>query len=192
MYEIPLSSQTSLWWDLGILVLVFGLVMAAEALALRRGRRSRSMQVLLGLALAGYLCVYAWLAFFYRTPFDTPQLLLTPFRSDAEAFSTDGGLHIVRLGLARQILLNILVYMPLGILLPGILYRHRRRGTTALLCGFGLSLLTEVLQYVTRRGYCETDDLIHNTLGTLLGLGCYALGVLLLRHLIRPAPSGKR
>ena len=71
MYEIPLSSQTSLWWDLGILVLVFGLVMAAEALALRRGRRSRSMQVLLGLALAGYLAVYAWLAFFYRTPFDT-------------------------------------------------------------------------------------------------------------------------
>ena len=192
MHEIPLSTQTSLWWDLAILAAVFAAAMAAEGYRLRRGQSGRPLRTLLVLMLLGYLCVYAWLAFFYRSPFETPQLLPEPFRSYGKAFSLEGGFHIVRLGLARQILLNILVYMPLGILLPAILRENRNRVLITLLSGFGLSLLTEALQYWTRHGYCETDDLINNTLGTLLGLGVYFLGALLLRRLLHPKDNSAR
>lgn len=192
MYEVSLSVQNSLWWDLAILAAVFAAAMTAEGYRLRHGQRSRPLQILLILMLTGYLLVYAWLTVFYRSAFETPQQLLTPFWSYIEAFSLEGGLQIRRLGLARQILLNILVYMPLGILLPGILREGRGRGLITLLCGFGLSLLTEVLQYFTRRGYCEVDDLINNTLGCLLGLGVYLLGALLLRRLISPDTTHER
>ena len=183
MNEVPLSVQTSLWWDLAILAAVFAVAMAAEGYRLRHGQHSRPVKVLLILMLAGYLCVYAWLTVFCRTAFETPQLILVPFWSYGEAFSLEGGLHIQRLGLARQIILNILVFVPLGILLPEILHGKKNRVLLTLLYGFGLTLLTELVQYWTRRGYCETDDLIHNNLGCLLGLGVYWLGSLLLRRL---------
>ena len=38
-----------------------------------------------------------------------------------------------------------------------------------ILCGFGLSLLIELLQFVFGTGVSEVDDLILNTLGTLIG-----------------------
>ena len=192
MHEVPLSVQTSLWWDAAVIAVVFAAVMVSEARVLRHGSRSRPLTALLFLALAGYLCVYAWLAFLCRSPFSEPQLLLTPFWSYTEAFSAENGLHIERLGLAREILLNILVYVPLGLLLPSILPERCRRGAVTLLCGIGLSLLTEALQYITRRGYCETDDLIHNTAGTLLGLGLWMLGTLMLRRLIRRQQDSER
>ena len=192
MYAIPLSTQTSLWWDLAILAAVFAVAIAAEGYRLRHGQGCRPLQALLLLMLLGYLCVYAFLTFFYRSSFETPQRMLQPFWSYAEAFSLEGGFHIVRLGLARQILLNILVYMPLGILLPAILREKKNRILITLLSGFGLSLLTELLQYWTRRGYCETDDLVNNTLGCLLGLAVYLLGALLLRRLLLPGNDSER
>ena len=32
-----------------------------------------------------------------------------------------------------------------------------------------LSTIVEISQFATKRGLCETDDVIHNTLGCLLG-----------------------
>lgn len=42
--------------------------------------------------------------------------------------------------------------------------------------GCCLSIIIEGLQLITSRGLCETDDVIHNTLGAMIG---YALFVLL-------------
>ena len=39
-----------------------------------------------------------------------------------------------------------------------------------------LSLLTEAFQYLTHLGLCETDDVINNLLGGLLGIGVLRLG----------------
>lgn len=75
------------------------------------------------------------------------------------------------LQLLWQILLNILLFVPLGVLLA----LNRRWPTKAILViGFGLSLGIEVCQLVFRLGLFEWDDILHN------GLGC-ALGVVVVR-----------
>ena len=72
----------------------------------------------------------------------------------------------------EQIVANVAVFVPLGFLL-GLL-----TGWKGVFAGAGFSLLIELLQLLLRRGVFEFDDILHNTLGTLLGV---ALAVLLLR-----------
>ena len=65
---------------------------------------------------------------------------------------------------------NILLYIPFGMLGMGVNYYTRRRGIYVVLAGLLLSLAVEVAQYVTQMGYFQVDDLITNTLGTLLAV----------------------
>lgn len=63
---------------------------------------------------------------------------------------------------------NIIWFIPFGFLLPQIKpYSFRR----TVLLGFLTSLLIEGLQYLFATGISETDDLILNTLGAVLGCG---------------------
>lgn len=68
-------------------------------------------------------------------------------------------------------LFNCLLFMPFGFLLAA--ERKMRRGNggvrMAAVCGFAYSLLLETLQLVLRRGTCELDDILHNTIGAVLG-----------------------
>lgn len=68
-----------------------------------------------------------------------------------------------------QILANVAVFIPLGLLL-GL-----RFGWKGFFAGAGFSVLIEVLQLVTCRGVFEFDDMVHNALGTLLGVSLAAL-----------------
>jgi VanZ family protein len=72
----------------------------------------------------------------------------------------------------EQIVANIAVFVPLGFLL-GLLI-----GWKGVLAGAGFSALIELLQLLLHRGVFEFDDLVHNTLGALIGV---ALAVLLQR-----------
>lgn len=42
-----------------------------------------------------------------------------------------------------------------------------------ILFGCLVSVAIEVLQFFTQRGLCELDDVIHNTLGVVIGYGVY-------------------
>ncbi|MDD3340399.1 MAG: VanZ family protein [Lachnospiraceae bacterium] len=69
--------------------------------------------------------------------------------------------------------LNIILFLPLGLLLP-LLWK---RGTSFLqtaLTGFCLSLAVELSQLFNFRA-TDVDDLIMNTLGTMIGYGLYHL-----------------
>ena len=39
----------------------------------------------------------------------------------------------------------------------------------ALMIGMGISVSIEAMQYFFHRGFAETDDVMHNTLGCILG-----------------------
>ena len=41
--------------------------------------------------------------------------------------------------------------------------------------GLGASVATEYIQYLLKMGWCETDDVIHNTLGTAIGVWVWYL-----------------
>ena len=44
-----------------------------------------------------------------------------------------------------------------------------------LFLGGGLSVFIELLQLIFKKGFCETDDVIHNVLGCLIGYYIYRL-----------------
>ena len=69
--------------------------------------------------------------------------------------------------------LNLLMLLPVGFLL-GLSLKHVR-WWVVLLVGLASSTLIEALQLIFRRGYSEFDDIIHNTLGCIIGYGLYRL-----------------
>ncbi|MBQ8928697.1 MAG: VanZ family protein [Oscillospiraceae bacterium] len=81
---------------------------------------------------------------------------------------------------AGQILGNLLMLVPLGILLPCAFSCMRRLPRTAA-AAMLVSCSIEAAQYLTGRGLCETDDVLHNTLGACAGY--VLIWLLLLRHL---------
>ena len=74
----------------------------------------------------------------------------------------------------RNIVLNILLFVPLGFLLPfGI--RSFRRFWVTYLSGLVVTVLIESVQFILRRGVVEADDILNNFLGTMIGYGFYIL-----------------
>ena len=74
----------------------------------------------------------------------------------------------VQVGYWRNILLNILLFIPLGFL-SGVCFKNWK----VVLFGFLLSALIEFTQYVFFLGYCEADDVLNNTIGIAMGFGLY-------------------
>ena len=63
---------------------------------------------------------------------------------------------------------NIMMFIPLGILLP-VIFRKMRKMSWCVGMGFVCSCGIEFVQLMTQRGYCQLDDVVTNTLGGLIG-----------------------
>ena len=72
----------------------------------------------------------------------------------------------VQVGYWRDIALNILLFIPLGILIGA---------KRAILIGLELRVGIELTQYVFKLGVCEADDVLNNTIGTAIGFSLYSL-----------------
>ena len=68
---------------------------------------------------------------------------------------------------ADQILMNVIVFIPLGILF-GVMF-HVNGWLKSLLAGLVVSVSIEVLQLLFKKGLFQVDDIIHNTIGCLIG-----------------------
>lgn len=69
-------------------------------------------------------------------------------------------------------IMNVAVFVPIGVLLFFILKTQMSQAKVFLMVffvGLGLSVLIETLQLIFMKGFSEIDDVIHNTLGCLLG-----------------------
>ena len=64
-----------------------------------------------------------------------------------------------------EVLLNIALFVPIGLLLGGLGFKTKK----VLLSGICLSGIIEVSQFAFCKGLCETDDVMHNTLGCVIG-----------------------
>lgn len=82
---------------------------------------------------------------------------------------------------------NVLIFIPLGCLLPALWKRLRRCWKTIPLCA-AVSLLIESVQLFVGRSV-DVDDLILNTLGGALGYLLFALLFFFLRLLRKPKRS---
>ena len=70
----------------------------------------------------------------------------------------------------KNSILNVLLFIPLGVMLPFLWSRFRTQKHTVLF-GFGTSLAIELFQMLTFRA-TDVNDLITNTLGAYLGFLC--------------------
>ena len=74
-----------------------------------------------------------------------------------------------RYDLLLENILNIVMLLPIGIFLP-LTYGKKIDWKVGLLIGIGISFSIELLQLVLCRGLFEFDDIIHNSLGFLIGI----------------------
>lgn len=70
-------------------------------------------------------------------------------------------------GITTGFYLNIIMFMPLGFLLP-LIYSKYQKPQNTIIFGFLFSLFIELSQLITFRA-TDIDDIIANTLGSLLG-----------------------
>lgn len=64
---------------------------------------------------------------------------------------------------------NIILFMPIGVLVPKVTSWKKMWKTVA--AGIGFSLCLELIQLVTARGCFDLDDVFLNGLGTVIGFG---------------------
>ena len=69
----------------------------------------------------------------------------------------------------ENLLGNVLIFIPLGFLLP-LLIKRFRNTWLILMAGFFLSVFYECFQLVTGIGVFDVDDMLLNTLGTAIGV----------------------
>ena len=88
--------------------------------------------------------------------------------------STMEHVHINNYTAAKEVFLNILLYIPMGYLLPFVIKPMRYSVAACTAVGFLCSCATEYAQLHWSIGYFQVDDIINNTLGCMIGaiLGC--------------------
>lgn len=68
----------------------------------------------------------------------------------------------------RQILFNVLLYVPFGVTVSAL----NKRAWIPIMTGIILLVLMEVLQYLSALGIADIDDVASNTIGVLIGAFC--------------------
>lgn len=74
----------------------------------------------------------------------------------------------------RNLIWNILMFVPLGLLLP-VLFQNCRKCWVTYLAGVFASVVVELIQLVTGSGVFDLDDIFNNILGAAIGYGIAAL-----------------
>ena len=64
--------------------------------------------------------------------------------------------------------MNVIVFIPVGMIL-GSLLRVKGSCLIVLLIGCSISIAIETLQFCFMKGFSEVDDVMHNTVGCLIG-----------------------
>ncbi len=122
--------------------------------------------------LALYLSFVAKITIFSRIPTNEPSYMLIPFWSyKAIAEGVEG--------VIPEVFWNVVLFIPIGILFM-LFLTCKRKCVITVIIGFLLTTVIELIQLIFHRGYFEFDDIFHNTLGTVIGIGIYLIFVKLL------------
>ena len=149
------------WGLLGLFVV--GLLVLIWWKGLRRGLRYGAVLLL----VEWVFLVLCAIVFFRETSAERGYNLM-PFWS-----YWDYGGHNYFVEMFGENILNVLLFVPIGFLtgcgLQGMTFKK------VLILGGGLSVFIELLQLIFKKGFCETDDVIHNVLGCIIGYGLVKL-----------------
>lgn len=159
-YILDIVSSVPAW----VYNIALGIFVGGSVLLIRGGKKGKKLIVLLFL-LAYYLLLLCSTVIFRETK-PTLQYGLHPFWH-YEAFRQG------RLLLLPELVMNVLAFIPIGFAFC-LIFRRIRWWQVAM-CGMGLSIGIEFLQWVFKRGCADIDDVIHNTLGCIIGCCLYVV-----------------
>lgn len=173
MFDL-LSQATSQFASISIqhflILTISGL--AAVTAALIAASRIRNISISISdtlsiFCLIIYLNIILQLTLFGRNDGSRVGMKLVPFQN---IFDNSGHLRSL---IAMYAFLNVLLFVPYGFVLSWLpVFRRQKTWLNVLLAvliSFATSLLIETAQLITERGYYETEDLLCNTFGGLIG-----------------------
>lgn len=125
----------------------------------------KKRMILYGITI-GYLVIVFGATFLTRGN-NYKEINLHLFSSYREAWNNMSDIIFSNIVL-RNSILNILLFIPFGFLLP--IYSNKlKRMYKVVPIGLAVTLIIEIVQYVTNMGIFEIDDVFNNTLGVLIG-----------------------
>lgn len=169
---------------LQIILIVIGISIAICSVpSIRRRVSTDAYGHIIWAVFAVYSISNLYFTLFSRVPMPYIIFEWRPFASYASMFQETGDVVGDQLNswLARffmetsypiqTIILNILFYIPLSYLLSELF--HKLSNKQILLFSFLATFCTELTQLIFKLGWCETDDLIHNMFGAVIGLAIH-------------------
>lgn len=158
---------------MGVIAALFGLAVwfvvyfLIYRLILKGQSRMNIKKVTAGFILFCYIMVVLGVTLFSRFGYYGSAIDLHLFGSYRNAIRSASAVEW------RNLILNICMFVPLGILLPMFSDKLKKWWKVSLI-GFLFSLFIEIVQ-IFGRGIFELDDLFNNTVGCMIGFGFYML-----------------
>ena len=156
-------------WKFQVIALIFSIILIVLMRKKYKARKVTYCQAIACIILPIYVfLLFASLVFSRET--------LEIRRFNLKIFWTEIAILSGETKYIQTLLQNLLMLMPFGVLFP-IVVKEKKNMT--LFVGGIISVMLEVLQLVTKTGLCEIDDVIHNTLGVVIGYGVYCVTMMI-------------
>lgn len=152
-----------------VLIYIFIIVTVNIAERLTKKKHDSVIGMMVSIATFAVLCVY--LSYLISLTLSGREAGSRTNKINLEIFGTwsaDGSM-------SRHALENVLLFVPFGILVP-IKSHFFKKWWNLILAAFISSLSIEMAQLLTGRGFFETDDILLNTLGAVLGYIVFWIG----------------
>lgn len=143
------------------IIISFSVLCVVMAIGFIVYRGQRMKKFLMGALAIEYYFLVLCSTVICRTSSVSKRVELMPFYNYVDIWN---GVDFKRT--LMEILLNVALFVPMGSLLGGIMPKGFLK---VLLSGCLLSIMIELLQLASGRGLCETNDVVHNTIGCMLG-----------------------
>lgn len=135
--------------------------------------KSKCITLIFTILFVGYVLLLAYLTFlskYYGRGLVHRSVNLIPLRSIIEFLTFKYDLRAIITNIAG----NIVAFMPMGFLLP-IVFKKLNRLEKVVFVALLSSLAIEVVQYISRTGASDIDDIILNVLGAVIGYWIFRL-----------------
>lgn len=150
-----------------LLVIFFGIFfwIVTGVLLSKKTWTARIWKMLNYIVFVLILIAILYLTMFSRSTTDEQEVCLIPFYSFYLAKDNSE--------LYRTMLMNLFLFVPLGLSLPNVLGKQKYRVRRSVLVVITSSVVIELLQFIFQLGRVEVDDILCNALGGILGIGAY-------------------
>ena len=161
IYEILLTHNRPLTLRKLIFFIIILSVVSLIFYVLLKKDKIKKFQIIIGELLLLFIFVVLSSTVLTRIPSKERMYKLVPFWSWKEVIR--GNIELL-----EENLLNLILLFPFGFLLPFVFYR-KISWYKSFFVGLAFSFFIEISQLILCRGFFEWDDIIHNSLGAMIG-----------------------